>query len=44
MIIIAKAANPKKGEWPKICKLGSHDLASEVSVVVKNNPNFMKNT
>ncbi len=34
----------KKGEWPKICKLGSHDLTSEGSVVVKNYPNFMKNT
>ncbi len=33
------AAN-QKGEWPKICKLGSHDLISERSVVVKILPKF----
>ncbi len=36
------AANPKKGEWPKICKLGSHDLTSEGTVVVKNYPILWK--
>ncbi len=44
MIIKGMAANQKKGECPKICKLGSHDLTSEGSVMVKNYPNFMKNT
>ncbi len=36
MIIKGMAAKSKKGEWPKICKLGSHDLTSEGFVVVKN--------
>ncbi len=44
MIIKGMAANQKKGEWPKICKLGLHDLTSESSVVVKNYSIFMKNT
>ncbi len=29
MIIKGMPANHKKGEWPKICKLGSHDHTSE---------------
>ncbi len=41
MIIMGMAAN-KKGEWPKICKLGLHDLTSKGTVVVKvkNYPNL----
>ncbi len=44
MIIKGMAANEKKEEWLKICKLGSHDLTSEGSVVAKNYPICMKNT
>ncbi len=35
-------ANKQKGEWLKICKLGSHDLTSDGCVVVKNYLNFIK--
>ncbi len=32
----------KKGEWPKICKLRSHDLTSEGSVVVFGHSLYIK--
>ncbi len=42
MISMGISMNPKQGVCPKICKLGSHYLSPEDSVLVKNHPILWK--
>ncbi len=39
---LGHGSQSKRVEWPKICKLGLHDLTSYGYVVVNNYPFFMK--